>query len=79
MYVQNIILPPQHLSNNVGERRDHRDGNILNLPDLAIIVGDRIGVSRVVGLVDGTAKILVGARKLDGDVLPVLYISWRGT
>ena len=62
-YVQKIILDckPHCLSNNVGKWRNNRNCDVLNLPSLAIVTGDRVGVCRVVRLVKSAAKVLVGS------------------
>jgi hypothetical protein len=63
IYVQNGILAcvSHRLSNNVGKRRDNRDGDILDLPSLAIVAGDRVRVCGVIRLVDRAAKVLIGS------------------
>jgi hypothetical protein len=62
VYVQNIILTcaPQCSTNNVGKRRDNRNCDVLDFPNLAIVVGDRVGVSSIVRLVNGVAKSFIG-------------------
>jgi hypothetical protein len=79
IYVQNIILSckSHHSSNNVGKRRNNRDGDILNLPSFTTIAGDGIRVGSIVRLVNGAAKVFVRSREFDGDVLPVLHFSGR--